>query len=570
MRNFAFSWCMVGAVMLLAGAHALAADVVINEALVNPDGTDDDLEWIELHNLTASPISLQDWYIQSSTGTADAFQTRATLPEGMVIPADGYFVIAEELVDTSGVPMTSGVYKPTGAEALDLDLQNAGSHTEGVRLVRVGDAVEDTLIYGSPNTNNIPGDDPDTAGEYPAVSPYSDETLARCPNGADTNYCDADFVVRAGTLVTIGRANDCALETPVPTTTPSGETPTPTPSPTAAAILLPGQVLINEIVYDPEGPDGDFELEWIELFNATDSPLDLTGCRIQNGGTAFYDNVVLPAMSIAAGGYVLLYEADVVPPIGCNPYCREVDFDYDLQNGGTDCDGVRLVDSMGTVIDTLLYDGIENGNDLPDDSGLPGTSWAPNAQDGQSLARCPDGIDTDDSSVDFVVREIAEQTMMAANNCLILTPTPVPTEPPTPVATLTVTPMDCGQQLLTNPGFELWTVPETPDNWAPFGDNITATQNTGTVHGGASSCMITWTTDATRSINQLIGVFPDTFYIFSLYVYDNDVQGKVRIWVQWQDAYFSTIDSDGSDYTVDSTEWQLLSTGPMMAPGNAV
>ena len=44
----------------LIGA-AIAADVVINEAMVNPYGSDSGKEWVELYNASDSPVSLTGW-----------------------------------------------------------------------------------------------------------------------------------------------------------------------------------------------------------------------------------------------------------------------------------------------------------------------------------------------------------------------------------------------------------------------------------------------------------------------------------------------------------------------------
>ncbi|MDO8471143.1 MAG: lamin tail domain-containing protein [bacterium] len=106
---------------IVINAAEVESPVVINEFLPNPDGvlcTDgsDDCEegdpefifdfgrdsddkpqgeWVELYNLTGSPINLTGWYVQDASGGEGNTQvTNAnTLPATTTIPANGYLVI---------------------------------------------------------------------------------------------------------------------------------------------------------------------------------------------------------------------------------------------------------------------------------------------------------------------------------------------------------------------------------------------------------------------------------------------------------------------------------------------
>ena len=96
------------------------------------------------------------------------------------------------------------------------------------------------------------------------------------------------------------------------------------------------------------------------------------------------------------------------------------------------------------------------------------------------------------------------------------------------------------QELLTNEGFENWTVNGAagpPDDWSLSGTSMTATQETTTVHGGSSSANITWTTTSTRYLLQdSISVTPGTNYLFTFWVYDNDTYGRARVTIRWFDS----------------------------------
>ncbi|MCB0207614.1 MAG: lamin tail domain-containing protein, partial [Anaerolineae bacterium] len=83
-----------------------------------------------------------------------------------------------------------------------------------------------------------------------------------------------------------------------------------------------------------------------------------------------------------------------------------------MQNGGSETDGVRLLTGAASVVDTLLYDD-NNSNELEDDSGGIGSSFAVDVAAGHSLARIPDCTDTDDAAADFA--DVASPTPGAMN-----------------------------------------------------------------------------------------------------------------------------------------------------------
>ena len=64
----------------------LDSTVVFNEVMYNPPGSDDLLEWVELHNQMTVDMDLSQWSIQ---GGAD-FE----FPAGTTVPGGGYLVVA--------------------------------------------------------------------------------------------------------------------------------------------------------------------------------------------------------------------------------------------------------------------------------------------------------------------------------------------------------------------------------------------------------------------------------------------------------------------------------------------
>ncbi len=67
------------------------AAIVINEVELNPPSSTDTDEWIELYNTDGSDsVDISGYIINDSGGSVDA------IPDGTLIPANGYFVFAED------------------------------------------------------------------------------------------------------------------------------------------------------------------------------------------------------------------------------------------------------------------------------------------------------------------------------------------------------------------------------------------------------------------------------------------------------------------------------------------
>ncbi|RMH69536.1 MAG: lamin tail domain-containing protein, partial [Gemmatimonadetes bacterium] len=113
------------------------------------------------------------------------------------------------------------------------------------------------------------------------------------------------------------------------------------------ASLAQAQVVINEIQYNPYLSD---ETEFIELYNAGPTSLNLGGWIFRNGGD---EEFTLPPYSLPAGQYVVLarnlsafqaYYDDVDNVIGS--------YGFDLGNDG---DQVRLFDPDDNLVDLVPY-----------------------------------------------------------------------------------------------------------------------------------------------------------------------------------------------------------------------
>jgi hypothetical protein len=150
-------------------------------------------------------------------------------------------------------------------------------------------------------------------------------------------------------------------------------------------ITLPilGQLVLNEILYDPPGADAG--REFVEILNVGDAPVGLDSFELQAG-----DGAHPGTWRTAWRGSVETIAPSALFVIGGDSVAaRNARLGAVLQNGP---DAVRLVE-RGRVIDRVGYGALQ-------DPGLFEGRPAVDLPD-VSLARIPDGRDTDDNAADF-------------------------------------------------------------------------------------------------------------------------------------------------------------------------
>jgi uncharacterized protein (TIGR03382 family) len=357
---------------------APAGAVVINElmpnpgAAVNPEGNSDDgYEWLEVYNTTDGALDLGGWTIeQASTPAHWGTRTRFTFPGGAVLAPGAFFVVAESL---AVLPEGIAVYRLE--EGVDLAM---GNSQDAVRLVGCAAAVIDEVIYGGSNPDGfLDGEGGVLPAEAIAPVVKDDEALARRADGYDTDNSGEDFA-------------------PTSIATPGA------PNPDLRCKTTAGGIVINEFLANPSGADSDALSEWVELYNLTDGPLDVSTWVITRvSGVDEEDNTLVesvltslpPGTIIEAGGYY------VVGAIFAEEAQHFVE-PFDLYSGSAG-DAVLLYDCEGRRADGVVYGG-ENEDRIPEDSGLVPDLGVRKPSDDQCVARPQDGADTNNSLEDFV------------------------------------------------------------------------------------------------------------------------------------------------------------------------
>ena len=118
---------------------------------------------------------------------------------------------------------------------------------------------------------------------------------------------------------------------------------------------LPGDLVINEVLYDPVGTGSDF----VELHNRSDKTVSLGGLQLANetnGAIANYRTITTEAVLLLPGEHVLL-TANPADIISRYPQSRSERFlQTTLPSYNNDNGTVVLADATNTVIDLFRYD----------------------------------------------------------------------------------------------------------------------------------------------------------------------------------------------------------------------
>ncbi|MDP8246417.1 MAG: lamin tail domain-containing protein [Candidatus Hinthialibacter antarcticus] len=283
--------------------------VVINEVMYNnPVAFEDDREFIELFNPGAATIDLSFWKLRDSND--DNFYT---LPVGTSIAANGFLVISKR--KEAGWP--------------DPVLENLS--------FSFGDNGDEVRLF-DPNDRLIAKVEYNDSAEWPVGADGEGGSLellqASRPNNDPNNWAVS---ANGGSP---GRANVRAVND---------------------SAYADYDIVINEIFYHPpnEEYDNNIRLEYIELYNRGDKPVDVRGWRFTRG----VEFSIAETTVIQPKGYLLI---DKNPGDYANITNRRGGFALTLDNGG---EAIALTSDDGVVIDYVEYADSFPWPTLPDGEG---------------------------------------------------------------------------------------------------------------------------------------------------------------------------------------------------------
>lgn len=152
-----------------------------------------------------------------------------------------------------------------------------------------------------------------------------------------------------------------------------------------------GKIILNEVLYDADSDVPDADAEWVELYNASDAPIDVGGWSLRDGASVDpLPPFVVPARAfaiVAASNAFRDAYPDVTAPVAI--------LASRIGNAlGNDGDRLYLVDAAGVAVDAVSW-----GNDA--DVLAPAVTDVPS---GHSIERRIAGVDSD-RATDFVDNE---------------------------------------------------------------------------------------------------------------------------------------------------------------------
>ncbi len=213
---------------------ATATHVVISEIQIAGGNSNDEL--VELYNPTDSAINLGGYRLSRVTASGGTLSNLLTTFPDVVIPANGYFLIASSEYDDS-----------TAADATYSTSSHLASNNTVILYSDAGSTIVDKVGLGSATEREgDPVDNPSANGsvERKAWASSSAETMAgggsdsSAGNGEDTEDNSTDFVQR--TTSEPQNSSSTKETPPTPTATPTSvSTDTPTPSVTSTASHTP-------------------------------------------------------------------------------------------------------------------------------------------------------------------------------------------------------------------------------------------------------------------------------------------------------------------------------------------
>ncbi|MCS6818390.1 MAG: lamin tail domain-containing protein, partial [Chitinophagales bacterium] len=390
-------------------------DIVINEIMADPEPRValPAVEYVELHNRTPFPINVDGWKFSDASGII-------TLPSA-VIPQDSSAIIVRKdsaaLFSASGVitiPVNSLPSLNNDKDSLSLfdaanNLINAVVYSDawyadpvkkngGYSLERINPQnpclpdnqnwiASTDISGGTPGRRNSVWDN-QYGGAFALVSAQlilanqiqltfsqaADSAALLNPshyainNGLTVTGVSAQPPYTSATL-TFSGAIDSNLNYTVTVqnvTSCAGATISPAKNKADVIILRPAKpydVVINEIMPDPEPSVGLPNVEYVELYNRTNFPINLNGWRFSDRSST----AVLPNVFIPAKGFAVIVRKDSAAFFkSLGAVVAEVNTLPSLNNTS---DSISLRDPTGQIIHSLVYYDAWYGDDTKKQGG---------------------------------------------------------------------------------------------------------------------------------------------------------------------------------------------------------
>ncbi|MBN1879278.1 lamin tail domain-containing protein [bacterium] len=447
-KGVLFSLIFIG---LISASPRIMANVVINEILYDPTGSDTGFEFVELVNNGSESFDLTGFELKLADSNYYAFASFQLPANQRVVvhnnltgddtPTDLFTGPLANMGNTSGsVALFSGPHSSGNI----VDFMQYGAGGQQWQSVAVDAAIwtqddfTDDVAEGISVNLDPDGIDNNVSTDWTGCDPT--ENGINCQPASPTETPTVPTATpppptNTPTASTPPTHTPTSTATPSPTTTPSSpatstptEAPTITPTPEPTMTPAEAPVLINEVFYDPMGVDTGFE--WIELINVSPMPVNLLSWVLRPDSADYF---TFPEFVIESGARVLVHINTEGTSSGSELYAGL------SQNMGNTSGSIVLFSgtpfSIDTIVDFVEYGaGSQTWESLAVAAGIwTAGDFATDVEEGYSLNRFPDAIDTNISS-DWSQCEHS----FLAENCI--PPTATPSSSPTSLPTSTPSP----------------------------------------------------------------------------------------------------------------------------------
>lgn len=235
------------------------------------DANSSNNDFIEIYNLNATSTDISDWQLKKKNSNGAESSIRV-FPDNSIIAPGNYFI------------WMNSDYAVQSAIAADATSSQTLANNNSLALLDESRNIIDQVAWGTST---------DAFLETAAFSenPTDIQTLGRKWSTTTQNYIDAD-----------DNQNDFELQSPTPKAQNQSPEPEPEPEPEEPNF----SVVINEIAWMGTNSQNSSD-EWIELYNNTNSEVDLTGWKILKNGENFIN---LATTTIAGASFYLLERTD--------------------------------------------------------------------------------------------------------------------------------------------------------------------------------------------------------------------------------------------------------------------
>jgi beta-lactamase superfamily II metal-dependent hydrolase len=384
--------------------------IVINEVMADPAKvTDENGEWVEIHNWGRSPISLQGWKIASGNDAAHTISTAVTVPAG------GFVVLARNgtksknggvtvqyaygtaltfangsdwisLRDGAGATVDSVAWTATAAgTARGVRDPSADNLAVGGANWQAASTLYNTTDRGTPGVRNdgyvAPVLQPATVTVTPAsataavggMQAFTASAVDAWGGSVATTFTWSTSDAAVATVSASGVATATGTGTvQIRATASNGVFAEATLTVSAAAVA---RLVINELMPNPNAVTDDVG-EWIEIHNYGNASADLQGYVIAGNNDA--GHTIASSIIVPAGGYVVLARNGASGTNGGVLAHYAYGTTVTLANSA---DWVALRSASGVTVDSVAWASVPTGasrgvaNPSADNTEMGGANW---------------------------------------------------------------------------------------------------------------------------------------------------------------------------------------------------